>query len=71
MKGGFFIYKILKETGNIDQANHLEKQTEKALIEIENQTDVDVRNMSEAEFYNFKLNTEIKGCIFEEVEVSE
>jgi hypothetical protein len=76
--------KILKEANEIDQAAHLEKQTEKAFEEIEKQTGVDVSKMSEKEIdnvveeiklkagkkgkWNNKLNRELKPNVVYDVD---
>jgi hypothetical protein len=41
--------KVLKAANQLDEAAHLESQTEKAFIEIEKQTDIDVSKMTETE----------------------
>lgn len=46
--------KVLKDINEIEQAAHLEKQTEKAFIEIERQTGVNVSKMSEKEINETK-----------------
>jgi hypothetical protein len=45
--------KVLNDLNETDHATHIEKQTEKAFTEIEKQTGVDVRKMSENEFEKF------------------
>lgn len=59
--------KILKELKQVDEAAHLENQTEKAFTEIEKQTDVDVSKMTEQQFEEFNKKLLKEEEILEEI----
>jgi len=60
--------KVLKEIDEIEHAAHLEKQTEKAFIEIEKQTGIDVSKMSDTEIDVVVKNRKFKAKTIKELE---